>query len=468
MANHKIRGRELTKMGYHDHSCKSIAMKIMAKHFKHTKKEEKINLLRNIMENPEAFLEDDILSQIAAFFIEEKAAEVVQEFALKPAGNPYKIFGKKGIAINAIQQMDLAMRLPVAEKGALMPDAHHGYGLPIGGVLATKNAIIPYAIGLDIACRMSLSIFDAKADFLKKYHYQLKQALLKKCFFGATKQRDKLIEHEVLDDPIFNDNRLLEKLHGKACRQLGTSGSGNHFVDFGIVELPEGNAMNVPAGDYIGLLTHSGSRGLGASIATHYTQVARKNCNLPNSVQQLAWLDLDSQAGQEYWIAMQLAGKYAKACHDVIHRQIEKFTGFKTICNIENHHNFAWKEKLEDGEEYIVHRKGATPAENGVLGIIPGSMVAPAYIVSGKGNAAALSSAAHGAGRKMSRKKAKSTFTGSEMRKLLRQQGTTLIGGGVDEAPGAYKDISTVMDQQTTLVNIEGKFTPKLVRMDKN
>jgi len=188
---------------------------------------------------------------------------------------------------------------------------------------------------------------------------------------------------------------------------------------------------------------------------------------LPAHAQHFAWLDLESEAGQEYWLSMNLAGEYAKACHDQIHYHLCKYLGIKPVAKVENHHNFAWKEKGLTGEELIVHRKGATPAAKGELGIIPGSMATSGYVVRGKGEAASLFSAAHGAGRKMSRKKAKESYTGSELKKVLSREGVTLIGGGVDEAPIAYKDIDEVMESQVNLVDVIGKFTPKIVRMDK-
>ena len=133
---------------------------------------------------------------------------------------------------------------------------------------------------------------------------------------------------------------------------------------------------------------------------------------------------------------------------------------------VENHHNFAWKE-IVNGEELIVHRKGATPAQKGVLGIIPGSMTAPGFIVRGTGNVHSLQSASHGAGRQLSRRKAKQTITQSDIKKQLKDHGVTLIGGGIDEAPMAYKNIHHVMANQTELVEVVGSFTPKIVRMDR-
>jgi tRNA-splicing ligase RtcB len=216
----------------------------------------------------------------------------------------------------------------------------------------------------------------------------------------------------------------------------------------------------------VGLLSHSGSRGMGAQIASTYTRIAMNKCKLPRAMQSMAWLDLNTEAGQEYWLSMNLAGDYAKACHDVIHQNLEKAMGIKSICKIENHHNFAWKE-IHDGQELIVHRKGATPAENGELGIIPGSMTSKGYIVSGLGIKGSLASASHGAGRRVSRKEARESITKSSMNKLLAEHGVHLIGGSVEEAAFAYKDIEAVMESQQELVKIEGSFMPRIVRMNK-
>jgi tRNA-splicing ligase RtcB (3'-phosphate/5'-hydroxy nucleic acid ligase) len=167
----------------------------------------------------------------------------------------------------------------------------------------------------------------------------------------------------------------------------------------------------------------------------------------------------------EYWLAMNLAGDYASANHHIIHNKISRAIGEKPLAMIENHHNFAWKEMYE-GKEVIVHRKGATPAGKGALGIIPGSMTAPGFIVRGKGEVASLSSASHGAGRKMSRTKALANITHEALNKELKEHGVKLLGGGLDEAPFAYKDIHEVMQRQQTLVDVLGTFHPRIVQMD--
>jgi tRNA-splicing ligase RtcB len=163
---------------------------------------------------------------------------------------------------------------------------------------------------------------------------------------------------------------------------------------------------------------------------------------------------------------MQLAGDYSHTNHRIIHKRIAKALGEKPITIIENHHNFAWKEKLAEGEELIIHRKGATPAGIGDVGIIPGTMASPAFIVAGKGDEESLQSAAHGAGRLMSRNQAKKSFTESQLKKYLAEQQVELLGGGTDESPFAYKNIHEVMDSQHNLVQTLGIFYPRIVRME--
>jgi len=470
MGKNKIRSKDFNLLQYHSHKARSIAIALMAKHFKHSKKAEKLEILQAVKETPAKYLDDPVLGVLAAEFKEEAVVPKPPELKLPEAPKQYPVFGKKLVDNNTLKQMDMAMRLPVTIRGALMPDAHHGYGIPVGGVLATQNAVIPYGVGLDIGCRMALSLLDVPPAYLKRHHYQFKMALDSQTHFGIGKVQDTSEAHEVLDRQEFQETELLRLLKGKAAAQIGTSGSGNHFVEFGIVEVSHESRLNLEPGKYVGILSHSshsGSRGFGATIAQYYTKVAMDTSQLPREAKHLAWLDLDSEAGQEYWIAMNLAGDYAKACHDVIHRKLTKLLGLKTLMKVENHHNFAWKEKV-NGEELVVHRKGATPAQEGVLGIIPGSMTAPGYIVSGKGNPASLSSASHGAGRMMSRRKARNSITRSEMRKRLTNLGITLLGGGVDEAPMAYKDLELVMSQQQDLVRVEGQFFPKIVKMNND
>ncbi len=283
-------------------------------------------------------------------------------------------------------------------------------------------------------------------------------------------------------DEDWSVSPVTQRLRDKAWSQLGTSGSGNHFVEFGSFKLMDDVARgadpgagfnaagyNFPAGEYLALLTHSGSRGTGAQVCQHYSRIAMdRHKELPKELKHLAWLSLEEAAGQEYWAAMNLMGSYAAANHALIHKYIARALGADVVLDIENHHNFAWKERhVIDGAEraVIVHRKGATPAGVGVLGVIPGSMASPGFVVRGKGRAASLASASHGAGRVMSRTKARQSFTWSATKKLLAERDVTLLSAGLDEVPGVYKDIEAVMAAQTDLVEVLGRFEPKLVKM---
>jgi tRNA-splicing ligase RtcB len=465
MAKLKLKGKDLRAIGYPESPVISLAMGLMEKHYKHSTTEEALKILANVKERPADYLEHDVLGKIAEALLPKPAPEGA-EVSLNTNGIPFSIFGSEGIEAGALHQMYTAARLPVAVAGALMPDAHSGYGLPIGGVLATKGAVIPYGVGVDIGCRMCLSVFDINPKELEAKPQQFIKAIQNNTLFGSGGQFSQAEDHEVLHRDTFSEIALLKGLHGRAWKQLGTSGSGNHFVEFGIVEVPQFDpVLSVPAGTYLGLLSHSGSRGLGANIANHYTKLARQKRRLQPDAANLAWLGLDEEEGIEYWLAMNLAGDYASACHHVIHEKIARDLGRKALRRVENHHNFAWKEQWE-GQEVIVHRKGATPAGAGVLGIIPGSMAAPGFIVKGKGEEASVNSASHGAGRRMSRTAALQSISESALHEQLRKQGVTLLGGGLDEAPMAYKDIHAVMKAQTALVDVVGTFQPRIVRMD--
>lgn len=459
----EITGDYLLALGYPAGKVIGIAKEVIQKHFSEMGLPQLSNLLMNVLDAPDQFLEDERLVPIA-LALQKPVTNPYQQF-LNESPEPYKVYGAKGIDEGAILQMDTAMKLPITVAGALMPDAHQGYGLPIGGVLATKNTVIPYGVGVDIGCRMCMSIYDVPASFIEENRHTLKKMLVDNTKFGrATFKKPR--EHEVIEDPLFTEIKLLKGLKDKAFSQLGSSGGGNHFVEFGITAIiDESNEFGLAPGKYLALLSHSGSRGLGATIASHYTKLAMKLTQLPREAKHLAWLDLDSEAGQEYWQAMNLAGNYASACHHQIHDRMAEALRTTPIAMVENHHNFAWKEKDAEGNEIIVHRKGATPAGKGVLGIIPGSMTAPGFIVRGKGDPDSINSASHGAGRAMSRTQAKKSLDPKLVATHLKEAGVELIGSGLDEAPMAYKDINIVMGAQHDLVEVIGTFLPKVVRM---
>src|SRR5687767_34979 len=384
MAKLKLTGKELRAIGIPEGPVISIAMNVIERNFKGQSKDEALELLKAVVADPRAYADDAVFGPVAQQLL-PRPLTGGQEISMNNSGIQFSVFGGDQIELGAMNQMYTAAKLPIAVAGALMPDAHSGYGLPIGGVLATENAVIPYGVGVDIGCRMCLSVFDIDPkELIAKENYftrELNEATL----FGGGAQFGRATDHEVIDRKDFDENPLLKGLQGRAWKQLGSSGSGNHFAEFGILEISEKDpVLGIEAGRYTGLLTHSGSRALGANIANHYTKIAKQIRRLPGEANNLAWFSLEEEAGIEYWKAMNLAGDYASACHHIIHEKIAKQLGRDPMRMVENHHNFAWKEMYQ-GKEVIVHRKGATPAGKNVLGIIPGSMTAPGFIVKGKG-----------------------------------------------------------------------------------
>ena len=432
-------------------------------------------VMKQILNEPERFVEDVHWAPLANAIIEERNF-------VPPTPCDYKVWGSDGIDQASKNQMSDACSLPMAVAGALMPDAHVGYGLPIGGVLALEDAVCPYAVGVDIACRMKLSVLDidpALLDDEGRHFETLKNALEQGTRFGvgADYARSGRQQHDVMDQD-WTVSRITRENKDKAWNQLGTSGSGNHFVEFGLLTLDAPQTLEdgrtLDAGTHTALLSHSGSRGTGASVCSTYSDMAR--AKIPPRYApfgRLAWLDMNTEAGQEYWAAMNLMGDYAAANHDVIHRNVSKLAGAEVIAGVENHHNFAWKETHtvtnRDGsvetKDLYVHRKGATPAGEGVLGVIPGSMGTPAYVVRGKGSADSLHSASHGAGRVMSRTQAKNRYRFNAEAGNLAKRGIRVLSAGADEVPGVYKDIDMVMSEQQDLVESIARFDPKIVKM---
>jgi len=451
---------QLRKLGVPDHCINpaigAIQNVARAGRFKGSELKQHI---RSIVEQPDQHLADPDFGEFAQSLVAERAENLI---AREPV--TYQTWGDE-IDVGAHTQMRQACSLPVAVAGALMPDAHIGYGLPIGGVLACENAVVPYAVGVDIACRMKLSIFDMPPETLDSKFQLFQNALERGTRFGIGCEHEKPQDHPVLDQD-WTVTRITREHRDKARRQLGTSGSGNHFVEFGTLILDERDeALGLDAGSYVALLSHSGSRGVGAAVCSTYSAIAQQRMPARYAdLGRLGWLDLDSEAGQEYWNAMNLMGDYAAGNHAVIHRLVSKLLGEKAIAGVENHHNFAWKE-MHQGKEVIVHRKGATPAGAGELGVIPGSMATPAFVVRGKGNAASLNSASHGAGRCMSRTKARDTYNWKSVKNDLAKKGVTVLSAGADEVPYAYKDIHSVMAAQQDLVTVIGRFDPKIVKM---
>ena len=398
-------------------------------------RESVLSALDAVRQNPGNFLADSLKADLARECIRLTQKDEPSVDVLHDSPIPYPIWGRENIDDGAVAQMD--------------------------------NAVIPYAVGVDIACRMRLSLYEVSPILLGQKKGMFEDALWNETAFGMGSKwtGSKKAQHAILDDDAWYATPQLKMLKDTAMNQLGTSGTGNHFVEWGSFHLTE-PMFGLEPGIYLALLSHSGSRGVGAKIADRYSKLAReKHPDLDASVKYLAWLSLDSEDGQEYWLSMELAGRFASANHNIIHHRVAAAVGLKEAAVVENHHNFAWKEKLADGRTVIVHRKGATPAGVGTLGIIPGSMGDAGYLVRGKGVASSLESASHGAGRKMSRRVALASISKSAREEYLKQSGVTLLGGGMDESPQAYKSIESVIKAQTEIVDVLGKFTPRIVRM---
>ncbi len=353
---------------------------------------------------------------------------------------------------------------------AIMPDAHRGYGMPIGGVLATQKAIIPNAVGVDIGCGMcavKTSLTEINQDILKKILGSKKEnrgirALIPVGFKHHTHSQDQGLMPDTAILSRVNDSRVIQ-LYQSALKQIGTLGGGNHFI-----EIQQGDD------GHIWLMVHSGSRNIGLKVAQFYNQLAmrlseRWQSSIPKKW-ALAFFPSDSQEGQDYLTEMQYCVNFAFASRKLMMARVKQAVqevvaevSFEPLINVA--HNYAATEK-HFGESVVVHRKGATRARTGELGIIPGSQGSASYIVVGKGNPESFSSCSHGAGRVLGRKQAQRVLDLKTEQKHLDNLG--VIHGlrtkkDLDEAVSAYKDINTVMANQEDLVEITVKLRPLAV-----
>ncbi len=355
-----------------------------------------------------------------------------------------------------IQAENLA-KLPFAFKHvALMPDTHEGYGMPIGAVLTTKGVVIPNAVGVDIGCGMCAvksSLTKIDQDPLKKIMSRIRELVP----VGRNSHKK---PQEV--DLGSTSLKALQPQLDRAKLQVGTLGGGNHFI-----EIQQGND------GHIWIMIHSGSRNLGKTTADHYDKLARElNAQWHSSVPkewELAFLPLDSLEGQEYVQAMNycvdFAFKNRRLMLDRIQQAFAENMEVEFEPEINIAHNYARMEH-HFGHNVMVHRKGATSAQDGEIGIIPGSQGSKSYIVKGKGNIFSFKSCSHGAGRKMGRKEAQRTLNLAQEQRLLDSLGVIHAVRGVrdlDEAPGSYKDIDVVIQEQKDLVDILVELRPLAV-----
>ena len=428
--------------------------------------------MNRVRQSPVDYEEDALYGLLARRLIQLESPPTVSA-VVRDTPIPYHVWGGD-FEPQTLKQIENAAHLPISQAAALMPDGHPGYGLPIGGVLATERSVIPYGVGMDIACRLRLSIFNETPNILTAQRDRFRKALIFNTRFGLGKrdgewQPGERRDHPLLDDPRWQESAILRRLHDKAVRQMGTSGTSNHFAEWAaLTVLEDSPRLKLAAGETrLCFVTHSGSRGVGGTIAQEYTRIAKSlHPELPKQYLELAWLSMDSDAGQEYWLAMNVAGDFAAACHRTIHETVIAAAGLRVTAYGENHHNFAWEEEHQ-GQNYVVHRKGATPAARDELGVIPGTMADKGYVVVGLGNESSLNSSSHGAGRPRSRTASKQIITKHQRDAYLRKRGVELLNpdAGVDEAPQAYKNPAEVMAQQLDLVRPIATFMPLMVMM---
>lgn len=361
-----------------------------------------------------------------------------------------------------LEQLRHLARLPFAVDAiGAMPDAHVGYGMPIGGVLATWGAVIPNAVGVDIGCGMRACRTDVRAEEMTREKLTAAMGLIRKLVPVGFAHHQKA---QPLDwDPGMG---VAYREFSKAEKQVGTLGGGNHFIE-------------LQAGDdgFVYVMLHSGSRNVGKQVADHYNRLARDlnakwHVSVPDAW-ELAFLPLDEPSGQLYVQEMTACVEFARLNREAMLRAIVtalvdawKITGEGLVGgSLDVAHNYAAMEHHR-GKNVLVHRKGATRARAGELGIIPGSQGSKSFIVKGKGNPLSFESCSHGAGRKMGRKEAeRSLDLATEQQKLddLGVVHSVRTKGDLDEAPGAYKDVDVVMANQTDLVDIVTVLRPLAV-----
>jgi tRNA-splicing ligase RtcB len=353
-----------------------------------------------------------------------------------------------------------------ATHAALMADHHKGYAVPIGGVLAYEDRVSPSGVGFDIGCGNKAVLTDAHAGDVRANIGAIMDDIFRTISFGVgRKNQDERVDHALFDDPAWS-LRAVASLKEMARQQLGTVGSGNHYVD-----------LFADESDRIWIGVHFGSRGLGHKTATFFLNAggATDGMDVPPLV-----IEADSALGADYLACMELAGRYAYAGRDWVCDRVRRILGATVLEEVHNHHNFAWRE-VHDGRDLWVVRKGATPAFPGQRGFVGGSMGDTSVIVEGIANewaAASLYSTVHGAGRVMGRMEAKGKFdrktgeckrpgkvTQSMMDEWVAREGVTLRGAGLDESPHCYKRLPEVLEQHGDMIRVLHTLRPLGVAM---
>lgn len=369
---------------------------------------------------------------------------------------------------NTLRQFNMCLNYGNTVGGVLCADGHYGYSQPVGGVIVYENQISPSGVGYDIACGNKAVKINLKYEQIKNHVPAIMDEIANRISFGIGRKNKEKVDHDLFDDPNWEVYKEIGKhehdqLKKLARDQLGTVGSGNHFVDLLIDEKT----------DEVWIANHFGSRGFGHKTASGFLNLAsgRKFSDRApgESMEQPPTLiDLDSDLGEMYYNAMHLAGRYAYAGRDYVIEQVLSILEAESLFEVHNHHNFAWKE-THNGKDYIVVRKGATPSSPGQLGFIGGSMGDISVIVRGKDteeNKNAFYSTVHGAGRIMSRteaagrmnwktkKRTGGKITVEQMNEAVKKFGVELRGAGTDESPFVYRKLREVLDAHRGTIEI--------------
>ena len=371
--------------------------------------------------------------------------------ALQYQNSPLKVFGRHDDA--TIAQMKNCMAVGNAVAGVICADGHLGYAQPVGGVIAYEKQISISGVGFDIGCGNMAARLDTRFDAIEGRIGTIIRDVFRVISFGIGRVNDERVEHELFDDGDAWRESDMAAYRQKAVNQLGTVGSGNHYVDL----------MRDESG-FVWIGVHFGSRGLGHTSATRYLKAAggKDGMNVAPAV-----IDEDSEIGRRYIAAMQLAGRYAYAGREWVIERVRKIIGGTVTDRVHNHHNYAWRE-THGGRDLWVVRKGATPAFPGQRGFVGGSMGDDAVIVEGVESEeakASLYSTIHGAGRLFGRKEAKRRFTRAEMDSWLQSRGVTLIGADLDESPMAYRRLPEVLAEHAGSVKVVHTLRPFAVAM---
>lgn len=385
------------------------------------------------------------------------AAAAAAQTALAPQAaeyqdSPLRIFGEH--EAQTVGQMKTCMGVGNVVGGVLCADGHLGYAQPVGGVIAYEGQISVSGVGFDIACGNLALKLDVTYDQVREEVPKILADIRKAISFGVGRANEERVEHALFDDKAAWEASGMEDYRQKAIAQLGTVGSGNHYVDL-LEDRDDGSV-------WIGI--HFGSRGLGHTTATRYLKLAggKDGIHVAPTV-----LDVQSELGQRYLAGMELAGRYAYAGRSWVGERVRQIIGANVVDEVHNHHNYAWQETHNHRQLWVV-RKGATPAFPGQRGFVGGSMADDAVIIEGvesAESAAALYSTIHGAGRVFGRKEAKRRFTRAEMEEWLQREGVQLVGGDLDESPMAYRRLDEVLVHHASTIAVRHRLRPFAVAM---